>query len=47
MTIEVVTPEKVGLSSERLRRIDTHLQDRYLTPKKSPVPSRLLPAGAK
>jgi CubicO group peptidase (beta-lactamase class C family) len=34
MTIEVVTPEKVGLSSERLRRIDTHLQDRYLTPKK-------------
>lgn len=34
MTIEVVRPEKVGLSSERLRRIDTHLQNRYLTPKK-------------
>ncbi len=34
MTIKVTNPEEVGLSGERLRRIDSHLQKRYLTPKK-------------
>ncbi len=34
MTIKVVKPEQVGLSSERLKRIDAHLQDRYIAPKK-------------
>ena len=34
MTIEVAKPEKVGLSGERLTRIEKHLQDRYLIPKK-------------
>ena len=34
MTIKVTDPEDVGLSSERLTRIEKHLQDRYLIPKK-------------
>ena len=34
MTIKVTNPEEVGLSGERLRRIDSHLQKRYLTPNK-------------
>ena len=32
--LEVVEPEAVGLSSERLARIDTHLQKRYLDAEK-------------
>jgi len=34
MAIKVTNPEEVGLSAERLSRIDSHLQNRYLTPKK-------------
>ena len=34
MAIKVSNPEEVGLSGERLDRIEKHLQDRYLTPKK-------------
>jgi CubicO group peptidase (beta-lactamase class C family) len=33
-TIEVVRPETVGLSSERLARIETHLDRRYIAPQK-------------
>jgi len=32
--LEVVRPESVGLCSERLARIDTHLERRYITPQK-------------
>ncbi len=34
MTIELTNPEEVGLSGERLARIEKHLQARYLAPKK-------------
>jgi CubicO group peptidase (beta-lactamase class C family) len=34
MTIKVTNPEEVGLSGERLSRIDSHLQRRYITLKK-------------
>ena len=34
MAIKVTNPEEIGLSAERLSRIDSHLQNRYLTPKK-------------
>ncbi|HEY41044.1 MAG TPA: beta-lactamase family protein [Dehalococcoidia bacterium] len=34
MSIKVTNPEEVGLSSERLARIENHLQNRYLVPKK-------------
>jgi CubicO group peptidase (beta-lactamase class C family) len=34
--LEVVQPETVGLSAERLARIETHLQKRYLASKKIP-----------
>ena len=30
--MEMVKPEEVGLSGERLARIDAHLRDRYLGP---------------
>ena len=32
--LEVVRPETVGLCSERLARIDTHLENRYIAPQK-------------
>jgi len=32
--LEAVRPESVGLCSERLARIDTHLERRYITPQK-------------
>ena len=34
MTIQVTNPEEVGLSGDRLTRRESHLQDRYLAPKK-------------
>ena len=34
MSIKVVKPEDVGLAGDRLPRIDTHLLNRYLKPKK-------------
>jgi len=34
VAIKVTNPEEIGLSAERLSRIDSHLQNRYLTPKK-------------
>jgi CubicO group peptidase (beta-lactamase class C family) len=34
VTIQVTNPEEVGLSGDRLTRIESHLQDRYLAPKK-------------
>jgi CubicO group peptidase (beta-lactamase class C family) len=34
MTIKVTSPEEVGLSGERLSRIESHLQNRYLVPRK-------------
>jgi len=34
VTIKVANPEDVGLSGKRLTRIEKHLQDRYLIPKK-------------
>lgn len=34
MTLKIVKPEDVGLSKERLSRIDAHIQKRYLAPKK-------------
>ena len=34
MTIQGTNPEEVGLLGDRLTRIESHLQDRYLTPKK-------------
>jgi CubicO group peptidase (beta-lactamase class C family) len=34
MSMDITKPEEVGLSSERLARINHHLQNRYLNPKK-------------